>query len=105
MAEPQDVWRMPTTDEIVRSLVRRGASAGCTWDGESSHAECERQPNKDAPLWAPDEAPIYYWAADAFDEAKAWYVPYTGGGRYGGMIDHQQKSWGNARHGYRCVRE
>jgi hypothetical protein len=105
MTDPQDVWRMPTTDEIVRSLVRKGRSAGCSWDGESTSADCQRQPNKDAPLWAPDQAPIYYWAADAFGENEAWYVPYTGGGRYGGMIDHQRKSWGSARHGYRCVRE
>jgi hypothetical protein len=102
--EPQDHWRLPTTDEIVRSLVREGASAGCTWDGVSARAECARQPNKDAPLWAPDEAPIYYWTGDEYDADEAWYVPYTGGGPYGGRIDHQRKSWGNARHGYRCVK-
>lgn len=105
MAEPQNIWRMPTTDEIVRSLVRGGENAGCTWDGESDHASCERQPNKDTPLWAPDEEPIYYWSADEYDEEEAWYVPYTGGGRYGGAISHQPKDWGNPRHGYRCVRE
>jgi hypothetical protein len=33
MPERQDVWRLPTTDEIVRSLVRQGENAGCTWDG------------------------------------------------------------------------
>ena len=104
LPEPQDVWRMPTTDEVVRSLVRRGESAGCTWDGVSTRAECERQPNKDTPLWAPDEAPIYYWAGDEYGRDKAWYVPYTGGGLYGGMIDHQPKDWGNARHGFRCVK-
>jgi hypothetical protein len=104
MPEPQDVWRMPTTDEVVRSLVRRGESAGCAWDGASTRAECERQPNKDTPLWAPDEAPIYYWTGDEHDEDEAWYVPYTGGGLYGGMVDHQPKSWGNARHGFRCVK-
>jgi len=105
MTEPQDIWRMPTTDEIVRSLVRGGENAGCTWDGESGNADCSRQPNKDTPLWAPDEAPVYYWSADEYDEESAWYVPYTGGGRYGGAIYHQPKSWGNPRHGYRCVRE
>jgi hypothetical protein len=105
MAEPQGVWRMPTTDEVVRSLVRRGESAGCTWDGASAEAECIRQPNKDTPLWAPDEAPIYYWTADEYNAESAWYVPYTGGLRYGGRIDHQPKQWGNARHGFRCVRE
>jgi hypothetical protein len=121
MAEPQDIWRMPTADEIVRSLVRGGENAGCAlrqpfdmaqdkaqdgaWDGESDSATCERQPNKDTPLWAPDEEPIYYWSADEYDEEEAWYVPYTGGGRYGGAISYQPKDWGNPRHGYRCVRE
>jgi hypothetical protein len=105
MAEPQGIWRMPTADEVVRSLVRRGESAGCTWDGASTEAECIEQPNKDTPLWAPDEAPIYYWTAEEYDQESAWYVPYTGGLRYGGAIDHQPKDWGNARHGYRCVRE
>jgi hypothetical protein len=105
MPEPQGIWRLPTTDEVVRSLVHRGESAGCTWDGASTEAECARQPNKDTPLWAPDEAPIYYWTADESDAESAWYVPYTGGLRYGGMIGHQPKHWGNARHGFRCVRE
>lgn len=105
MPEPQDVWRLPTTDEIVRSLVRGGENAGCTWDGESTQADCIQQPNKETPLWAPDESPIYYWSADEYDEESAWYVPYTGGGRYGGIIGHQPKDWGNPRHGFRCVRE
>ena len=49
--------------------------------------------------------PIYYWSADEYDEEDAWYVPYTGGRRYGGVTSHQPKGWGNPRHGYRCVRE
>jgi len=105
MAEPQNIWRMPATDEIVRSLVRGGENAGCTWDGKASNAICEKQPNKDTPLWAPDEEAIYYWSADEYDEEEAWYVPYTGGVWYGGAISHQPKDWGNPRHGYRCVRK
>jgi hypothetical protein len=105
MAEPQGIWRMPTADEVVRSLVRRGESAACTWDGASAEAECVDRPNKDSPLWAAEQAPIYYWTADEYDQVSAWYVPYTGGLRYGGAIDHQPKDWGNARHGFRCVRE
>jgi hypothetical protein len=103
--EPQNVWHLPTTDEVVRSLVRRGRSADCTWDGASTEAACARQPNKDAPLWAPDQAAIYYWTADEYDVDSAWYVPYTGGLRYGGAIDYQPKQWGNSRHGFRCVRD
>jgi hypothetical protein len=104
-SEPQNVWRMPTTEEIVRSLVRRGRHAGCTWEQGEGSAECDVQPNKDTPLWASDQQPVYYWSGDEYDESSAWYVPYTGGIRYGGVIDYQQKGWGNPRHGYRCVRE
>lgn len=105
MPEWQGIWRLPTTDEVVRSLVQGGEHAGCVWDGVSLVADCERQPNKDTPLWAADESPIYYWTADEYDEGSAWYVPYTGGRRYGGWIGQQPKHWGNSRHGYRCVRE
>jgi hypothetical protein len=105
MNEPQNIWRMPTTEEIVRSLVGEGKNAGCTWDNKSRKADCIQRPNKDTPLWAPDEEAIYYWSADEYDEKSAWYVPYTGGIRYGGVISHRPKDWGNPRHGYRCVRE
>ena len=100
MSEPQDIWRMPTTDEIVRSLVRYGENAGCTWDGESASAECRVMPNKDTPLWAPDWSPIYYWSADEHDAERAWYVAFNGN-----AVSHQPKNWGNPRHGYRCVCE
>ena len=96
--EPQDVWRMPTTDEIVRSLVRRGTHAGCTWSGEEGRAACQVQPDKDMPLWASDQSAIYYWTADEYDEDEAWYVSYNG------WVRHQPKDWGNPRHGHRCVR-
>ena len=100
MNEPQYIWRMPTVDEVVRSLVRHGENAGCTWDGKSGRANCQVLPDKETPLWAPDWSPIYYWAADEYDESEAYYVSYNGNG-----INHQPKSWGNQRHGYRFVRE
>ena len=97
--EPQGIWRMPTTDEVVRSLVRHGENAGCAWNGQAGSADCRVRPDKETPLWAPDRPPIYYWTADEYDERDAWYVSYNG------MIDHQPKDWANPRHGYRCVRE
>jgi hypothetical protein len=105
MTEPRNIWRMPTADEIVRSLVRDGEHADCTWDGESQSAICKVTPDKETPLWIPGQLPIYYWAADEYGEHEAWYIPYTGGHPMGGPISHQPKSWGNPRHGYRCVRE
>jgi len=98
--EPQGVWRMPTTNEIVRSLVRDGENAGCTWDGTSAGARCEVTPDKEMPLWVPSWSPIYYWSGDEYDQREAYYVSY-----HGGIVSHQDKSWGNPRHGYRCVRE
>lgn len=100
MTESQDIWRMPTTGEIVRSLVRDGEHAGCVWDGESGKAHCKVTPDKETPLWVPSWSPIYYWSADEYDEHEAYYVSY-----HGSIISHQSKSWGNPRHGYRCVRE
>jgi hypothetical protein len=100
MDEPKYIWRMPTADEIVSSLVRHSNNAGCSWDGKSESAVCPVLPDKETPLWATDKPPIYYWAADEYSERDAYYVSYNGKG-----ISHQPKSWGNQRHGYRFVRE
>jgi len=98
MAAPQHVWRMPTADEVVRSLVKRGGNAGCTWNGEDGRADCRVWPDKETPLWAAEGSAIYYWTADEYDPDEAWYVSYNGWVRY------QPKNWGNPRHGHRCVR-
>jgi hypothetical protein len=97
---PQDVWRMPATDEIVRSLVKGGEDAGCTWDGVSDWADCEVTPDKETPLWASGQLAIYYWSADAYDASEAYYVGYNGS-----FVVPQPKAWRNPRHGFRCVRE
>ncbi len=98
--EPQSIWRMPTTEEVVRSLVLRGENAGCSWNGSTGWADCPNQPDKETPLWAPNQEPTYLWTADeAATDGDAYYVSYNG------AVHNQPKSWGNRRHGYRCVRE
>lgn len=98
-AEPQDVWRLPTAEEVVRSLVRDGQHAGCAIVEGRRRAVCERDPDKETPLWAPNREPIYYWTADEIDSMSVRYVSYNG------WIEAQRKTWGNPRHGYRCVRQ
>lgn len=99
-SEPQNIWRMPTVDEYARSLARHGENAGCEWSGEGSEKmECEILPDKETPLWAPDLAPIYYWAAEEYDERNAYYVSFNG------WVNKTNKAGGNPRHSYRCVRE
>jgi len=98
MAEPQHIWRMPTADEFVRSLTRRGESAGCTWTGERGRMTCRRQPEKETPLWNPDDQPIYMWTSEETTD-RAWFVNYQA------FVSSQPKGFGNPRHGYRCVKD
>jgi hypothetical protein len=105
--EAQYIWRFPTVDEIARSLVIHNQNAGCLPKMEPDTPEqfdtgwldCDTRPDKETPLWAPDREPIYYWAADEYDEYYAYYLGYNG------SLHRQNKSWGNPRHGYRCVKE
>jgi hypothetical protein len=98
--KPQDIWRMPTTDEVVRSLGRHGLNAGCEWQGEfRRRVRCDVLPDKESPLWSTDVPVIYYWTADSYDERRGSFVAYNG------TVNAAYKLGGNPRHGYRCVRE
>jgi len=98
--QPQDVWRMPTTDEIVRSLGRHGENAGCAWQGEHRvQVQCDVRPDKESPLWSTDVPVIYYWTAESYSERQGHFVAFNG------TVSAAYKLGGNPRHGYRCVRE
>ncbi|MBN1877447.1 MAG: hypothetical protein JXA33_24710 [Anaerolineae bacterium] len=98
--EPQNIWRMPTIDEYARSFTRHGENVGCVWHGEGyDRLECDILPDKETPLWAPDQAPIYYWAAEEANDRSAYYVSYNG------WVYTMPKSGGNPRHSHRCVRD
>jgi hypothetical protein len=98
--EPQNIWRMPTVDEYLRSFTRHGENAGCIWSGEErAQIQCDILPDKETPLWAPDLAPIYYWAAEEQNDRNAYFVSYNG------WVNTAYKPGGNPRHSHRCVRE
>ena len=90
---------MPTTEELVRSLIYHGENAGCEWDGSLDKVICSQTPDKETPLWAPDQPPIYIWSGEEYSDEEAFFVSYNG------WVKIQPKPWGNPRHGYRCVRE
>ena len=99
-AEPQHIWRMPGVDEYARSFARHGQNAGCAWEGEAhDRMECAILPDKETPLWAPDLDPIYYWAAEEFNQREAYFVSFNG------WVNTANKRGGNPRHSYRCVRD
>lgn len=94
----QDIWRMPTTGEVVRSLVRHGANAGCVWDGAVGRSACAVKPDKETPLWDPMARVVYYWTADELDEGAALFVVYNG------SVVANAKFVPLGSRGYRCVR-
>jgi len=99
-ATPIRAWRLPTVDEVLRSLTRGGTNAGCTsWDARSHHATCARPPDKETPLWAPDQPPIYYLTSTTAGEHHVLTVNYTAG-----ITPHRRLATGRGV-GYRCVKD
>ncbi len=96
---PQKFWRMPTTSELVSSLVRSGKPAGCRWNGETGRQPCAARPDKETPLWRPDSPTIYLWSADEANSSEAYYVTYSG------SVYLNLKYTGLGSRGFRCVRE
>ena len=76
--EPQDVWRVPTVEEVVRSLTRHGRNAGGEWDEETHQATFRTRPDKESPLWNPDSQIIYWWTATDVDPEHVYRVAYNG---------------------------
>lgn len=75
---PPDVWRLPTVDESVRSLVFRGKNAGGSWDQVLHRAEFQHAPDKDSPLWKVHSKVIYWWTSTEIDQEHAYYVTSNG---------------------------
>jgi hypothetical protein len=81
MGEEQNIWRLPTAEEAVRSLMLHGENAGGAWDAETETAEYDRTPDKESPLWDTHSKVIYYWTADTVpkNEKQAYIIVYNGG--------------------------
>lgn len=75
---PQDVWRLPTLDEAVRSAARHGVNCAGVWDPGTETASYATTPDKEPPLWDPRSKVIYWWTANERDERTAWIVVYDG---------------------------
>ena len=95
---PQQIWRLPTVDEAVRSQVFRGANAGGVWDIATHTARYRVMPDKEAPLWNRYSQVIYWWTADEASTTHAYRVVYDG------LVNAVPKSWGPAYLACRCVK-
>jgi hypothetical protein len=95
---PQYIWRLPTVDEVVRSMARNGQNSGGVWDAEISKATYKTTPDKESPLWNVHSQVIYWWTVTEVDEEHAYIIVYDG------KVWPRAKLFSPAYLGFRCVR-
>lgn len=98
-ATRQDIWRLPTVEEAVRSMALHGRNSGGAWDAAAARASYEMPPDKEAPLWDTHSPVIYWWTATAVDDARAYMIAYDG------QVWPRRQSQRMGSLGFRCVRE
>lgn len=95
---PQNIWRLPTVEEAVRSMSRHGINSGGAWDGKNKTATYQTTPDKESPLWNVHSQVIYWWTATEVDAQSAYIIVYDG------------KTWPRRKQthptylGFRCVK-
>jgi hypothetical protein len=95
---PQNVWRLPTVEEAVRSMSRHGINSGGLWDGQIKAATYQVRPDKESPLWNVHSQIIYWWTATEIDEERAYIIVYDG------KVWPRRKRFAPAYLAYRCVK-
>jgi hypothetical protein len=75
----QNIWRLPTIDEAVRSLTRSGTNCGGVWDSATGSATYTITPDKESPLWDTHSPIIYWWTASEKDSANIYRIVYNSG--------------------------
>jgi len=97
-AAPQNIWRLPTVDEVVRSMALHGKNSGGIWDAESEQAAYKVKPDKESPLWDVQSQVIYWWTSTEINLDEAYIIVYDG------KVWPRSKDFGPAYLGYRCVK-
>ncbi len=77
-ATPQNIWRLPTAEEVVRSMARHGSNSRGVWDAVNARASYATKPDKESPLWNPYSAIIYWWTATEQGGNRAFSIDFNG---------------------------
>jgi hypothetical protein len=96
---PLRIWRLPTVDEAVRSMSRRGENSGGEWDTLSRRAIYKLTPDKESPLWKVYSQVIYWWTSTVIDGDHAYIIAYDG------KVWPRSKELSPDNMGFRCVKE
>lgn len=94
----QNIWRLPTVDELVQSMARHGQNSNGIWNPETSESTYSITPDKESPLWNIYSQVIYWWTATEVDEEHAYIIVYDG------IVWSRAKDFGPAYLGFRCVK-
>jgi len=78
MKTPQNIWRLPTVEEAVRSMARHGRNSGGEWDAKKERAKYRIKPDKESPLWDTTSQIIYWWTSTEKDENTVYVIIYNG---------------------------
>ena len=75
---PQDIWRLPTVEEVARSMTRHGTNCGGVWDPINARASYATKPDKESPLWNPYSVIIYWWTSSEHNSRRAYSIDFNG---------------------------
>jgi len=98
-SERQNVWRLPSVEEAVRSMALHNENSGGIWNRDSKKAEYDRTPDKESPLWRVHSQVIYWWTGTVVDERTAYMIAYNG------EVWPRDKRFAPDYFAFRCVKE
>jgi len=96
---PQNIWRLPTVNEVVYSMSRHSKNSGGRWDAQNAQASYQTRPDKESPLWNVYSQVIYWWTVTEVDEEHAYIIVYDG------KVWPRAKQFSPAYLGFRCVKQ
>lgn len=96
---PQNFWRLPTVDEVVRSMCHNGINCGGVWDSVMEKPSYKITPDKETPLWNPHSQIIYWWTATEKNDSNVYVAVYHG------MITTADKRYSAGSRAFRAVKD
>ncbi len=75
---PQNIWRLPTVNEAVRSMERHMVNCNGVWDSVAEKAYYDRMPDKESPLWEIHSPVVYWWTSTEVDSKYVYKIATNG---------------------------
>ncbi len=95
---PQNIWRLPSLDEAVKSMLRHGENAYGSLNDDGMPVYSIK-PDKEPPLWHPYSKVIYWWTATETEGNRALIIVYDG------KSWERKKDFGPNYLGFRAVKD